>query len=80
MDAAILSKLRPDTAYEIKFGERPSFPLFFRAPPEAFEKALELMRMAVERGTPLTEEEIESIRQEDPVLEFDPEVRDLVWW
>jgi len=77
MDAAIPSQLRPDAAYSWKFGKRPSFPLF-KAPPEAFEKSLELMRMAVERGTPLTEEEIESIRPEDPLLQFDPEIRDLV--
>ncbi len=77
MDAAILSQLRIDEVYSWKFGETPDFPLF-KAPPEAFEKSWELMRMAVERGTPLTEEEIESIRPEDPLLQFDPEVRDLV--
>jgi len=77
MDAAITSQRHPAYLYEDTFGELPGFS-YYKAPPGAFEKSLKLMLMAVKRGTPLTEEERESIRPEDRLLQFDPEVRDLV--
>ena len=56
---AILNQLAPSIAYEKKFGKNPDFH-YFHAPPEAMEKFDDLMRMALERGKPLTDAEVEA--------------------
>jgi len=56
---AILNQLAPSIAYGKKFGKKPDFH-YFHAPPEAMEKFDDLMRMAIERGKPLTPAEVEA--------------------
>ncbi|MDD9800261.1 MAG: hypothetical protein OXU29_07350 [Gammaproteobacteria bacterium] len=56
---AILNRLAPSIAYSKKFGYVPAFH-YFLAPREALEKFDALMRMAIERGKPLTDAEVEA--------------------
>lgn len=72
-----LKQLDPWKAYEVKFGEEPDF-RYFHTPREALEEFDRLMLMAIERGTPLTEAEVDAARPPDPLLQFEPEIRDLV--
>jgi len=56
---AILNRLPTWMVYEHKFGEEPKFHSF-HASPKTLEKFDALMRMAIERGKPLTDAEVEA--------------------
>ncbi|MDD9815698.1 MAG: hypothetical protein OXU31_06985 [Gammaproteobacteria bacterium] len=56
---AILNQLAPSIVYERKFGKNPDFH-YLHASPKTLEKFDALMRMAIERGTPLTQAEVDS--------------------
>ncbi len=76
MDAAILSRLHPDEVYERIFGEEPNFG-YYHYSDEIVDKIDALVRKAIARGKPLTKKEIQSVNP-DPLLQFDPEIRELV--
>ena len=56
---AILNQRPTEIVYERTFGSLPAFH-YFLAPREALEKFDALMRMAIERGKPLTDAEVEA--------------------
>jgi len=56
---AILNRLPTWIVYEKKFGDVPAFH-YFLASPKTLEKFDALMRMAIERGKPLTQAEVDS--------------------
>jgi len=56
---AILNRLAPSIAYSKKFGYVPAFH-HFHASRKTLEKFDALMRMAIERGKPLTQAEVDS--------------------